>query len=708
MNSIGDPCSSHLKPEIRAATVFENPDDLVTDTVALCADSPAGDFDNTLSCILARIGASFRSDRCYACVVDESGHTIVERVDWRAGSPCHHALAKGLPISLSDRHLGRLRCGEIVQLAGLSPPGPTGWRNSTADQTVQYSSLLAPLINGGAMTGFLGMDFAANNFHLARTPIGMVKTLTGIIALAWAGARHEKKRRLFQTAVEQAAELVLIATGDGTIEYVNPALERVSGFSHGELLERHPAILTSGLQDPDFCQDIWRTISTGRTWQGRFTNRRKCGTHYTVEAVIVPARGKGGNVCNFVGVARDVTEENHLQRQLIQSQKMEAIGTLAGGIAHDFNNILSAILGYAELAAYEMPAGSPGRQDVAEVINAGNRAKDLVRQILTFSRKTEHEFKPINIVPLLKEALKFLRASLPSTIDIRTRITAENARILCSPTMIQQILMNLCTNAAQAMKDCGGILTVNLADSDVRADEIAAGFQLRPGPYVRLTVSDTGPGIDPQILARIFDPYFTTKEKGEGTGLGLSVVHGIIQTLKGSIAVDSPPGGGAAFHVRLPCITSDEEPAVIRRQAAPTGTERILLADDEDVLTAMGKQMLEHLGYRVTVRTDSLEALKTFQSHPRDFDLIISDKTMPRMTGFELAEQIKTIRPDIPIILCTGYCGEFEIERAAALGISRLVVKPLGMNELAEAVRSALDAAPKAAGGLKHIPNGLN
>ncbi|MFZ0614601.1 MAG: response regulator [Desulfobacterales bacterium] len=695
MNSISDPCSSHLKPEIRSAAAFEKPDDLVADTVALCADAPIGDFDSTLPRILARIGAFFRSDRCFACAVDESGHTIVERVEWRAGSPSHHALVKELPVALSNRHLGRLRRGEIVHFTGRSPSGPAGWQNSSADRTVQYSSLLAPLISGGAITGFLGIDFKANNFHLAHTSVDVVKTLTGIIALAWAGARNEKKRRLFQTAVEQATEFVLIANGDGTIEYVNPALERISGFSGDELLGRNPQLLKSGLQNPDFYHDLWRTISAGRTWQGRFTNRRKCGAPCTAEAVIVPVRDKTGVVCNHVGVARDVTEENHLQRQLIQSQKMEAIGTLAGGIAHDFNNILSAILGYAELAAYEMPAGSPGRQDVAEVINAGNRAKDLVRQILTFSRKTEQELKPIHIVPLLKEALKFLRASLPSTIDIRTCITAENTRILCSPTMIQQILMNLCTNAAQAMKDCGGILTVNLADTEVKAGEIAAGSHLLPGPYVRLTVGDTGTGIEPQILARIFDPYFTTKEKGEGTGLGLSVVHGIIRTLKGSITVDSPPGGGAAFHVCLPCITGGDEPALIHRQAAPTGTERILLADDEDVLTAMGKQMLEHLGYRVTVRTDSLEALKTFRSHPRDFDLIISDKTMPRMTGFELAERIKTIRPDIPIILCTGYCDEFEIERAAALGISRLIVKPLGMSELAEAVRSALDAAPK-------------
>ncbi|MFZ0131547.1 MAG: ATP-binding protein [Desulfobacterales bacterium] len=696
MNLTSDHCTEDLQPEIRPAAAFEKPDGLVARVVELCVNARTEDFGGTLSQILRQVGSFFRGDRCYACAVDDSGRTVVERIEWRStGSASRHTLAGTLPIALPNGHLDRMRRGEIILLTGLSPRESDGWQKSFEDRSVTVSSLLAPLISGGVLTGFFGLDFAADDFHPVRASIDAVKTLTGIIALAWAGARTDKKKRLYQTAVDQAAELVFITTRDGRIQYVNPALERITGYSSAELLGCNPQILVSSPQKPDLYQELCRTIPAGRTWRGRFTNRRKCGTPYTAEAVIVPLRDTAGSICNYVGVLRDVTEENHLQRQLIQSQKMEAIGTLAGGIAHDFNNILSAILGYAELAAYEMPADSPGRQDVAEVINAGNRAKDLVRQILTFSRKTEQEFKPINIAPLLKEALKFLRASLPSTIDIRTRITAENPRVLCSPTMIQQILMNLCTNAAQAMKDCGGILTVSLADTEVKAGDIISRPELRPGPYVRLTVSDTGPGMEPQVLARIFDPYFTTKEKGEGTGLGLSVVHGIIRTLKGSITVDSRPGDGAAFHVCLPCVTGDDEPALVHRQAPPTGTERILLADDEDVLTAMGKQMLEHLGYRVTVRTDSLEALKTFRSHPQDFDLVISDKTMPRMTGFELAERIKEICPDIPVILCTGYSDELEIERAAALGVSRLVVKPLGMSELAEAVRSALDAAPK-------------
>jgi PAS domain S-box-containing protein len=694
MDTVNEKNADHLRPEDHPEWERNRPDDLLAKTVAACAAAQMDDFEGMLPQTLERIATFFQGDRCYAYEVDESCKTIINRIEWRGPVlPPNDKPANDLPVALSTEHLSRLQRGETVHLAEPLEPGATTHNKSLSGSAVIRSSLLAPMISGAVMIGFLGVDITSEEMSPTREEVDALKTLAGIIGLSWGCVRSEKKRRLFQIAVEQAGELVLITNSAGTIEYVNPALERITGYASSELTGRNPRILKSGLQKPVFYQELWNTISNGHPWQGCFINRRKCGTHYSEEAVIVPVTDGNGSICNYVGIKRDVTQENHLQRQLIQSQKMEAIGTLAGGIAHDFNNILSAILGYAELAAYEIPEGGPGRHDVAEVIKAGNRAKDLVRQILTFSRKTEQDFKSIDVAPLLKEALKFLRASLPSTIDIRTRISAENTRVLCTPTMIQQILMNLCTNAAQAMKDAGGILDVSLTKTEIETAEIKQHPGLRPGPHLRLTVGDTGPGIEPNVLARIFDPYFTTKEKGEGTGLGLSVVHGIIQTLKGSVQVESCPGSGAIFHVFLPCAASQEEPTAIQPIALPTGNERILLVDDEEVLAAMGKQMLEHLGYRVTVRTDSSDALHTFQSQPQDFDLVISDRTMPRMTGFELAEQIKTIRPDIPIILCTGYSDELEVERAAALGISRMVMKPLGMNELADAVRSALDGA---------------
>jgi len=505
----------------------------------------------------------------------------------------------------------------------------------------------------------------------------------------------QKQIQFFKMAVEKASEMIAVTNSDGTIEYVNPAFEKITGYGHDELVGSNHRILKSGRQDKLFYQELWRIISRGEPWHGFFTNRRKDGTLYREEAVIVPVTNSDGRIHNYVTIKRDVTQESQLQRQLIQSQKMEAIGTLAGGIAHDFNNILSAILGFAELALFDLPDGSHSHEDVSEVIKAGNRAKDLVRQILTFSRKTEQEFKPIDIVPLLAEALKFLRATLPSTIEICNQVEAVRTEVLCNPTMIQQILMNLCTNAAHAMKKTGGVLTVNLVETVVDVGGIGKHPELSPGPYVRLTVGDTGPGIEPGIMGRIYDPYYTTKEKGEGTGLGLSVVHGIIQSLKGAVAVESDPGKGTVFNVYLPRVIGVTESTADQPQSLPTGKERILLVDDEDALATMGRIMLDRLGYRVTVKTDSYEALDTFRSQPDQFDLIISDKTMPRMTGFDLVEEAQKIRPDMPIIICTGYSDEAEANKAVRLGINRLIVKPLSMDELAGAVRSALDGAAK-------------
>jgi PAS domain S-box-containing protein len=522
---------------------------------------------------------------------------------------------------------------------------------------------------------------------------------------SWMLKRIEEKSRqlheaniqtqFFKSAVEQASEMVAVTSSDGTIEYINPAFEKITGYNKKELIGTNPRILKSGRQDEQFYQELWQTITRGESWHGFFVNRRKDGNLYREEAVIKPIMDDDGVIHHFVTVKRDVTQENRLQRQLIQSQKMEAIGTLAGGIAHDFNNILSAILGFAELALFELTEGSRSHDDVSEIVKAGNRAKDLVRQILTFSRKTEQEFKPIDIIPLVSEALKFLRATLPSTIDIQNQIGVDRVEVLCNPTMVQQILMNLCTNAAHAMKDSGGILTVKLLEVEIENGGINKLPELPPGPYVRITIGDTGPGIETGILGRIFDPYFTTKEKGEGTGLGLSMVHGIAQSLKGAVEVESDSKRGTEFNVYLPRVLGKSGMTADHPQALSTGNERILLVDDEDVLATMGRLMLERLGYKVIVKTDSYKALETFRSQPDDFDLIISDKTMPRLTGFDLVEEVKKIRPDVPFIICTGYSDESETDKAARLGINRLIVKPLSMDDLAGAVRSVLDDTAK-------------
>jgi PAS domain S-box-containing protein len=384
-----------------------------------------------------------------------------------------------------------------------------------------------------------------------------------------------------------------------------------------------------------------------------------------------------------------------LEEQLLQSQKMEAIGTLAGGIAHDFNNILAAILGYTEMAREDLPPESSIAPDLDEVLKAGNRAKELVKQILAFSRQSEQELRPIQIHLFVKEALKLLRSSIPSTIEIHQDIDPQCGTVLSDATQIHQITMNLCTNANHAMRETGGVLAVSMRSIQIEEDDHKIkSFELTPGSYVELAVSDSGVGMDKKTTAKIFNPYFTTKKKGEGTGLGLSVVHGIVKSFGGHITVYSEPGKGATFRLYLPRVTTTISSEEIKKvEIYPTGNENILIVDDEEVIVNMLKRMLTSLGYTVTSMTSSTEALQTFGKDPGGFDLIITDMTMPNMNGVELIQRIHRIWPDFPIILCTGFSELIDKERASILGISKYLMKPIVKRDLAIAVRKVLDNA---------------
>ena len=386
-------------------------------------------------------------------------------------------------------------------------------------------------------------------------------------------------------------------------------------------------------------------------------------------------------------------EKKELQTQLQQAQKMQAIGTMAGGIAHDFNNILFPIVGYTEMAMADLPEDSLTRSNLEEVLKAADRAKGLVRQILTFSRQSEQERKPLKIQPIVKEALTLLRASLPTTIEIRQKIDKACGAILADPIQIHQVMMNLCTNAYHAMREKGGVLGVTLTEVDIDSSDLGSNVDLKPGPYVRLTVSDTGRGMKRAEMERIFEPYFTTKGPGEGAGMGLAVVHGVARSHGGHITVYSEPGKGAAFHVYLPRIDGSIgiAPAAVPSEPAPSGTERVLLTDDEEQIVNMEQQMLERLGYHVTARTSSVEALKAFRAQPEKFDLVITDQTMPNMTGAELAQKLMGIRPDIPVILCTGFSEVIPEEKARAMGLRAYVMKPIVKSEIAKIIRRVLD-----------------
>ncbi|OPY15355.1 MAG: Blue-light-activated protein [Syntrophus sp. PtaB.Bin001] len=393
-----------------------------------------------------------------------------------------------------------------------------------------------------------------------------------------------------------------------------------------------------------------------------------------------------------IAMLRQAEEQRrHLEQMLQQSQKMEAIGTLAGGIAHDFNNILGGIMGFTELALLDLQEGSAAYNNLKNSLKAQYRAVEMVNQILAFSRQTESDPVPVKVSAITKEVVKLLRMSIPSTIEITLELNAVSDMVIADPARIHQILMNLCTNAAHAMREHGGKLIISLSNVDIGLDTAMVCPELVPGQYVQLFVRDTGQGIDPLIRDRIFDPFFTTKKPGEGTGMGLAVVYGIVKGLKGTIDLESRPGEGTLFRVLIPAIEHHTTESSDVMDMMPGGQERILFVDDEEFLVRIGEQVLSRLGYMVVARTSSVEALEAFRAQPENFDLVITDLNMPNMTGIDLSQELMHIRPDIPIILCTGFSERIIEDKARKLGIQEFIIKPIIMSTLAKTIREILE-----------------
>lgn len=484
--------------------------------------------------------------------------------------------------------------------------------------------------------------------------------------------------------------------------YVNPAIHSLMGYSPEEWI---------GSRLPEHCDEenllkmtqvITDELAKGPTATGVILEAVLLDKNRKPIPVEIHGRvvfDENGAPILLQGVTRNISERkraeeerNKLTAQLLQAQKLESIGNLAGGIAHDFNNILTSIIGFTEIALDDVEKGSNIEDSLQEIYNAGKRAKDLVKQILAFARKTDEEIKPIKTKSIMNEVLKFLRSSIPTTINIRQNITS-NASIMGNPTQLHQVLMNLCTNAVYAMEGEGGILEVGLEDTVIHEEHKDQDLGLKPGNYVKLTVSDTGTGISPENIGSIFEPYFTTKSHGEGTGFGLSVVHGIVEKYGGKIKVESELGEGSVFSIYLPIIKTTEIHRPYEIEILPTGSERILFVDDELPIAKMGSQILERLGYRVTARTSSIEALELFKSRSNDFDLVVTDMTMPNMTGDKLAIELMKVRSDMPVILCTGYSKKISNVTASEIGIKAFVYKPTAKADLARTVRKVLDEA---------------
>ncbi len=510
----------------------------------------------------------------------------------------------------------------------------------------------------------------------------------------WAeGARNESEEK-YRTVLETSPDPIVAYDIVGKVTYLNSAFTKTFGWTLDEVINQKTDYVPE--EEWPKAAEMIEKVKKGENFSGYSTKR------FTKNGSIVDVSMSGaiwtdghGQPVGSVITLRDITEQKKRENHLRYTHKMEAIGRLAGGIAHDFNNILGGIFGFTQLAKINTAENPKVQHYLDQIFSASQRAKNLVQQILTFSRKSVSEKIPCDISPSVKEALKLLQASLPATIEIRSDVKSDLGLVKADQTQIHQVLMNLCTNAFHAMKENGGLLDVSLNFVKLESSDVSIYHDLEPGPYLKLTVTDTGCGMEPEMIEHIFDPYFTTREAEEGTGIGLTTVHGIVREHRGIINVYSEPGAGSAFHVLLPCIEAVQAIEMKTSESLPTGTERILLVDDEESLAETGKLLLESLGYRVESSTDPLQAVIIFKSDPKNYDLIMTDMTMPKMTGYQMAQEIMKIRANIPIILRTGLGKTMSLEEASRVGIQSILVKPLTLQDIAISVREVLDKKDK-------------
>jgi two-component system, cell cycle sensor histidine kinase and response regulator CckA len=503
---------------------------------------------------------------------------------------------------------------------------------------------------------------------------------------------EKKYRRL----VEGSRDAIISIDKLNMIRSCNTSASRLFGYNETEMIGHSINVLTTEEERGNQLTEINKVTGADQLSEYESMGFRRDGSTFPVKINISTLKDESDEVIGFIEFVRDISEQKKaekdrikLESQLNQAQKLESIGTLAGGIAHDFNNLLTAILGYTELALFDIPSGTKLEANLKKSVQASHRAKNLVNQILMFARRSDEGAKPVTITPIANEALELIRSTIPSSIEIRKKIKSDSI-IIADPTKIHQILMNLCANAAYVMEE-GGLIEVIISDIVSNPDSGADHTGLKPGEYVKITISDTGPGIPKENLNLIFEPYFTTKGPGSGTGLGLSVVHGIVKSYKGEVFVDSELNKGTIFTIYLPASGKVTEKDSSDQFSFPKGTESILIIDDEPDILEILSQLFAYMGYSVTSHISSIEALEIFKARPGGFDLVVTDMTMPHMSGDKLAAELMKVRPDIPIILCTGYSNKITEEKAMMIGIKAFIYKPIEQNELAKTVRRVLD-----------------
>jgi PAS domain S-box-containing protein len=516
--------------------------------------------------------------------------------------------------------------------------------------------------------------------------------LQGIVRDITERKQGEEERRRLSAAIEQTAESVLITDTKGFLVYVNPAFERVTGYSRAEAIGQTPRILNSGEQDGAFYQKLWDTITAGKVWQGRLVNKKKDGTLYTDEITITPVRDESGAIVNYVSVQRDVTHELELEEQYHQAQKMDAVGKLTGGIAHDFNNLLTAINGFAELMQHRLEPDDPLQNMVGNILHSGQRAADLTGQLLAFSRKQMIKPKILNLNTIVADMDKMLQRIIGEDIELKTIPSPDLWPVKVDPAQIEQIIVNLAVNARDAMPG-GGQLTVETENVVLDEARIASHLETQPGEYVQLAVSDTGFGMNQEVQTRIFEPFFTTKETGKGTGLGLATVFGIVKQNSGDIWVYSEEGHGTVFKIFLPRAEEaiPAPPPYDPIGDLPRGTETILVVEDELAVRELAVQTLQAQGYTVLQAADGQEALDLIPAHNAKIHLVFTDVVMPQMDGKELANRFKGIHPNCKVLFSSGYTDDAIAHHGVLDPDVAFIQKPFSPTALTHKVREVLD-----------------
>ncbi|MCL4294916.1 MAG: PAS domain S-box protein [Anaerolineae bacterium] len=549
------------------------------------------------------------------------------------------------------------------------------------------SLLMLPLLAHGEVLGSLNLE-SPELYRFSTTETNLAWSVADQVASALARMQLDKEHRQLSAAIEQTAESVVITDTNGAIIYVNPAFEQITGYSRAEVTGQNPRLLKSNKHSTDFYQELWATISSGLVWQGRFTNKKKDGALFVEDATITPVRDKRGQIVNYVGVRRDITREQQLEEQYRQAQKMEAIGLLAGGIAHDFNNILTVINGYTELVRSQLPPDNPMQEPMNTILQSGKRAANLVRQLLAFSRSQIIQPRVLELNTLVLELNKMLRRVISENIRIETNLAQNLWSIKADPHQIEQIILNLAVNAQDAMPQ-GGQLTLETANVALTTADVANYSEIEPGEYVLLTVQDTGLGMSEEIKARIFEPFFTTKEVGQGTGLGLATVYGIVKQNKGHIWVNSAENQGASFKVYLPraaaATTSSSE--VASSETLPRGRETILLVEDENPVREFIALVLREQGYTVIEAANGQEALQLAQAYSREIHLLLTDMVMPGINGLVLAQSLLKTHPHLKTLIMSGYSTQLNTYHGTSPDNPPFIQKPFSQEALLGKIR---------------------